>query len=398
MIFFFKNQYGFTLIEVIMVILIAGILVSIGFHTGTTIYDTAKEEETKQELNALADAIVGNPTLENNGVRTDFGYVGDVGALPPNLDALMQNPGGYTTWKGPYFINRFSQIPDDYKKDAWGDNYQYTGGITITSVDKTTGGGGCSGGGSTGGIVRRLVASVNDLFANTVTGSIADADGTPPGNIYKDSVVVLLTVPNGAGGTITKSTNPDAGGYFSFNSIPVGNHDIEIVYTPDNDTLKRFVSVIPHSNLYNEYYLSNNVWYDTSGSTPSQLTYVLNSDSLSPASNCFRLKLWIENNTGSAINIDYIVANWTSPTAYYKNVSWNGTSVRSGNPALGTGDTAYFNNTQTINNGQSVSIYIGDFHSNPNGGGPPVDMTNTNFSITFSDGSTINFIADLCTN
>jgi len=247
------NRHGFTLIELVLTIVIIGILVTVAFRSGTAVYNTAKVEETKQELDALAFATVGNPDLQNNGVRSDFGYVGDVGAMPTNLDALYSNPGSYSTWNGPYIENRFSQTADDYKKDAWGVGYTYSGGVDITST------------GSGSNIIRKLANSTGELLLNEVTGVVYDLDGTPPGDTYKDSVSIDLIVPDGVGGMATATTTPDAGGYFSLDSTPIGNHDIEIIYIPDDDTLKRFVTVLPSSSIYGEYYLPSNVWDTSSG-------------------------------------------------------------------------------------------------------------------------------------
>ncbi len=244
-----RQQSGFTLIEVVVVVIIIGILAGVAVKKGANLYEAAKIEETKQEMDALATAITGNAELMNNGVRSDFGYVGDVGAMPPNLDALYSNPGAYATWNGPYVGNRFTQITDDYKKDAFGANYSYGAGATITST------------GSGSNMVRRLATGTGDLLLNTIAGNVYDADGTPPGPDYADSVLVAIAIPNGAGGTITKGQAPDQGGYFAFDSIPVGNHDLTIVYEPDDDTLTRFVSVIPSSNGYGEYRLPSNVWF-----------------------------------------------------------------------------------------------------------------------------------------
>jgi len=256
---------GLTLVEVVLVVVIAGILATIALRSAGIVSNTAKVEETKQELDALAFAIVGNPELQNNGVRSDFGYVGDVGAMPPDLDALHSNPGSYSTWKGPYIENRFSQITDDYKKDAWGKLYEYSAGVTIISPEETTGGG-CGGPTTTSGIVRKLANSVADLLQNQVSGVIYDLDGTPPGDTYNDSVSVRLIVPDGAGGMTTRTTSPDIGGYFSFNSVPIGTQTLNVIYLPDSDTLKRFVTVLPSSSVYGEYYLPSDVWADSSGS------------------------------------------------------------------------------------------------------------------------------------
>jgi prepilin-type N-terminal cleavage/methylation domain-containing protein len=160
------QEHGFTLIEVIIVVVIAGILVTVALRSAGMIANTARTEETKQELEALATAMIGNPELENNGVRSDFGYVGDVGAMPPNLDALYSNPGSYATWRGPYIDNEFTQKTDDYKKDAWDAAYAY-GGVNITSH------------GSGSDIVRTLGKSTDDFTLNQVKGIVLDLDGTP---------------------------------------------------------------------------------------------------------------------------------------------------------------------------------------------------------------------------
>ncbi|HDL01509.1 MAG TPA: prepilin-type N-terminal cleavage/methylation domain-containing protein [candidate division Zixibacteria bacterium] len=247
-----RNNKGVTLIEVVMAVVIAGILAAAAMRSATTITETARTELTKTEMNDIAYAIVGNDNLQNNHIRNDFGYVGDIGAMPPDLSALMTNPGGYTTWKGPYINNRFAQTSSDYTQDAWGISYTFSG------VDITSSGSGSS-------IVHKIGEATTNFLINKVSGNIYDSDGTPPGSIYKDSISVLLTYPNGAGGTITKGISPDFGGYFSFDSIPIGNQDIYVIYSPSNDTLKRFVSVTPKSVLYDEYLLSDNYWFGTVG-------------------------------------------------------------------------------------------------------------------------------------
>ncbi len=242
------NERGITLIDVILTIIIAAILVSVAMRSVTKLSETAKTEETKQELEELEYAIVGNPQMFNDNTRADFGYTGDVGALPSNLDALFSNPGGYATWKGPYVKRRFEQDANDYKVDAWGTNYSYSGGVTVTS----------SGSGSD--IVRKFGEASSDFVGNGVDGVVLDLDGTPPGSVFNDSISIKLTIPNGTGSYTTSTTIPDNSGYFSFNSVPVGNHDLRVIYSPTNDTLKRFVTVLPNSRHYGEYHLSTNAW------------------------------------------------------------------------------------------------------------------------------------------
>ena len=133
-----KSESGFTLVEVVMVIIIMAIIAAVAMRSMDKGLETARVEETRNEMNQLAEAIAGNPSLYSNGMRTSFGYVGDVGSLPANLDALTTNPG-YGTWKGPYIRSDFSGYASDFKKDAWGVNYVYNAAArTITSTGSGT--------------------------------------------------------------------------------------------------------------------------------------------------------------------------------------------------------------------------------------------------------------------
>lgn len=383
------DNSGFTLVEVVMVIIIAGILTTIAFQTGTNIYDTARVEETRQELDLLAFAISGNPGLNNNGVRTDFGYVGDIGALPPDLDALMQNPGGYVTWNGPYTQNRFSQIADDYKTDAWGEAYEYNG-LTIISKGKTTGGSGCGGPGTSGDIVRRICNTTDELQVNRINGTVFDRSGTPPGHDFRDSVRIVLTVPDGSGALTTRTTAVTAGGYFTFDSIPIGNHNLDIIYLPDNDTLSRFVSVTPKSTPYNEYFLASSPW----SAGVAGLTLVPNSDSLK--NDCHGFFFWIRNNSGSDITVSSVVLTWSGTTAYYRYIIWDGSIVFDrNNPKAASGELVTFSGPQTISDGETIKIEFDNFRTFPSSG-PSVNIDNIDFTVEFFDGTTLNVITGDC--
>lgn len=376
-----SHSHGFTLIELILVIVIIGVLVSVAVQNGGQLYETAKIEETKLEMDALAVAITGNATLENNGVRSDFGYVGDVGSMPPNLDALYTNPGGYATWNGPYIGNRFTQVVDDYKVDAFGAGYAYSGGATITST------------GSGSNIVRRVANSTGDLLYNRYSGNVVDIDGTPPGANYADSVLLRITYPNGTGGTLTRGAATDPGGYFEFDSLPIGNHDLQIIYQPNNDTLRRFVSVGPNSSVHADYRLASNLWFATT-TTGGGLIHVPGSDSL--LSGCRGFYFSIQNTTGGPIDISSLTLTFATPTAYYRYIRWNGTIVFNEiNPSYGSGDQATFTSAQTIADGATIPIMIDRFKINPTGGAS-ADIDNTTFTVTLSDGSSFDVTTGAC--
>ena len=90
---YLSRHNGFSFIELLVVIVVIGILASVAMQSMTATVEDVRRLQTEREMEMLARAIVGNPSLTKNGARSDFGYVGDVGAFPPNLQALYQSPG-----------------------------------------------------------------------------------------------------------------------------------------------------------------------------------------------------------------------------------------------------------------------------------------------------------------
>lgn len=241
---------GYSLIELVIVIVIIGILATITLRSMSGTNSAARVEQTTRQLARIAHAIAGDPNLVSGGVRTNYGYLGDIGGLPPNLDALVANPGGYATWKGPYIQDELTPDASNtrFKLDGWGQAISYSGGATVAS----------SGGGSS--ITRSIAPTVNALLRNQVTVSITDLAGVPPGTIYKDSVRALLDIPNGAGSVTTRIKFPSQDGFLIYDSIPIGQHLLRIVYTPNNDTLRRQVHVDPGTVVPVDIQLFRKVW------------------------------------------------------------------------------------------------------------------------------------------
>ena len=227
------NIFGFGLIEITIIIITIGILASIAMQSMTVLITDQREVSTEREMAMLADAIRGNPEIINNGMRSDFGYIGDVGSFPPNLDALKSNPGGYATWNGPYIKNEITEDTEGFKRDEWGKLYTYSGGITITST------------GGSSIITEKIADASSDYLLNQFNGEILDGASNPPGTTYSDSIEILITIPNGSGGTLIKAYQADASGSFTLDSLPVGSHPFQIIYTPNADTLYTILTILP---------------------------------------------------------------------------------------------------------------------------------------------------------
>ncbi len=228
-----RSEQGFGLVEMAVVIIVVGILAAVAMQSMVGVVRDARQVKTERELEILANAIVGNPEVMNGGVRSDFGYVGDVGAFPPNLQALYQNPGSYATWHGPYLPAGFTQDTVGLLTDEWGKAYSYSGGLTITSTGSGT------------PIVKKIADALSDYLYNTIHGTVKDANDSLPGSIRKDSVDIIITYPDGAGALTSQLLHPDSLGDFTLDSIPVGVHTVQAIYTPTSDTIIRSLTVLP---------------------------------------------------------------------------------------------------------------------------------------------------------
>ncbi len=240
-----RSSAGFTLIEAAVVIVIVGILAAVAMQKLSVSVVTSQYERTKTQLDALAIAIAGDPKLYERGTRTDFGYVGDIGAFPPNLDALVQNPGGYTTWNGPYIERGGSSTT--YKSDAWNVAIVFTDTLLRST-------------GSGSNIDKLIASSKAALTSDTVAGYIVDANHTSPGSMYKDSLWVQLSYPNGLGGMKVDSLHPAGNGWFQFTGVPVGSHTLKVVYRPATDTITTPVTVYPKSRTKVEILFPAELW------------------------------------------------------------------------------------------------------------------------------------------
>ena len=123
------DQRGFTLIELVIIIVTLGILAAVAFPKFADMANSSKVNATRQELQALKKAIVGDPSVSAGGAYIDRGFQGDVGFVPSQLQDLVRKPdsvGVYNAltrlgWNGPYL----DSLGGAYLNDAWGGTYVY---------------------------------------------------------------------------------------------------------------------------------------------------------------------------------------------------------------------------------------------------------------------------------
>jgi prepilin-type N-terminal cleavage/methylation domain-containing protein len=125
---------GFTLIEVIVVVAIIAIISGIMVPMMYRVWESSDQDLTLNRLKDLQVAMIGDSRLFQNGVRTHFGYVGDIGQLPPQgaLADLKDDPGAsVVNWKGPYLPSGYDAA--NYARDAWGRDIEYL--VTATDAN-----------------------------------------------------------------------------------------------------------------------------------------------------------------------------------------------------------------------------------------------------------------------
>ncbi|WP_237182908.1 type II secretion system major pseudopilin GspG [Roseomonas marmotae] len=102
------SRPGFTLVELLVVLVILGLIASIAAPQAMRYLGSAKHDAAKLQLQGLITAV--------DLFRLD---VGRYPSRDEGLGALLQAPGGLERWNGPY-VRKAEQLVD-----PWGRSYRY---------------------------------------------------------------------------------------------------------------------------------------------------------------------------------------------------------------------------------------------------------------------------------
>jgi prepilin-type N-terminal cleavage/methylation domain-containing protein len=224
-----NSRRGFTLIEVVIILGVIAILAAMAIPMVLRIFERTAEDATREEMDNLKRAMIGDPRKLQSSFRSDFGFLGDIGCVPTSL-ARLSSAGSLPTpftfdstkqtgagWNGPYI----SGTPgEEFDKDQLGNLYNYTvpaGACPLTVTTLTSNG--PDGQPSTADDITLSIAA--NETTGTARGSVKNNSGVGLGNVS----VELYHADQGV--LVTKTATTDVNGNYSIGGVPFGHRAVK---------------------------------------------------------------------------------------------------------------------------------------------------------------------------
>jgi len=363
--------------EVIIMIAIIAIIMATGMKANQNVQFREKFENTIVEMQMLKRAIVGNSLLKTDGIRNNFGYVGEMGRLPSSLSELMtrasQSAVVYSStlhlssgWAGPYLQETFTNYTSNPLTDEFDNLYEWdltelpNSGDTISArlisrgADQVIGGTG-------------IDADITiDIFKREWKGNITGKAFDSAGKKLKKATVKLY-YPDGSGGVSSKTKVTNSKGVFSFYEIPFGPRSLSFTPQGGAEAPPRQIRIDAAAKTVPDI---NNIG-----------SILLAGSSVSGPSNNF-VNVNLTNNLGK----DVTVTDWKavySGSTFYDLFNIGGSSHWSSiSPKAGNNDRLNSIATFTSYNFANSSTITFQMREFQDGSGTDVNMSGTPFTVT----------------
>jgi hypothetical protein len=368
-------------------------IVMVGMVTvASNVLNKREIDMTTDHMNEIRRAINGNPVIIANEARTAFGYLGDMGNPPANIqdlwvkgsqpiftfDTAKKTGAG---WQGPYLEVRALEFADALSLDGWGNGFTYTttattdgtfGAVVIAKLmslgmDRTTGG--------------NDDITINFFKAETqsrVQGYVRDSNGDEvPG------VNVTVNYPQN-GVLTTKSALANSDGYYAITDIPYGNRSITI--DPKLVLAQGTTALSGNTNQNVTFTVKNFSAADVA------IASVTVKYSISPVAYFSDLKLGnttVYSSNTVRLGTDACTAGFqcaTKPVSPAITVVGTGAlqesiPIRIQSPVTDVADLIIGN----IGRGGSLAVQLNGFSTQSNNSGVDVDISGVTFEVTFKD-------------
>jgi prepilin-type N-terminal cleavage/methylation domain-containing protein len=248
---------GVTLLELLVVLMILSIILTAAVKTWDVTLERGRAETTSRKLSQIVNVIVGNPDYIVAGHRADFGFVGDVGRPPNNLQELVVfqpvSPPESSLWRGPYLRSTFNESPDGFRIDGWGDTIIYNKDSLFV---RSLGGRGYAD--KTRWQTVFLSYDRTALIGNKMDGQIVDVHDRSPLVVLpllrRDSIIALLKVtlylPSPAGKLSPREKAGASAAHFTYDAIPQGTHRLVAKYVNYYKTQRESTETTAYVTVY----------------------------------------------------------------------------------------------------------------------------------------------------